>query len=94
MEGITQDDYCALRVAAAKAAGFSWKRNALRHSFCSYRLAQTQDAARVALEAGNSPQMLFQHYRELVTPKDAKRWFAIAPKRASNISVMPELALA
>ena len=33
----------------------------------------------MALEAGNSPQIIFQHYRELVRPKDAKSWFSIAP---------------
>lgn len=36
--------------------------------------------AQVALEAGNSPRMIFQHYRELVTPQDAKAWFAITPE--------------
>jgi hypothetical protein len=36
--------------------------------------------AQVALEAGNSPQMIFQHYRELVRPEAAKAWFAIKPK--------------
>jgi hypothetical protein len=30
-----------------------------------------------ALEAGNSPQVIFQHYRELVTPEDAAQWFAV-----------------
>ena len=82
---MSEDEYCVLRIRAAKEAGFKWRKNALRHSFCSYRLAQTQDAARVALEAGNSPAMLFQHYRELVRPADARRWFAIAPKRAGNV---------
>ena len=24
--------------------------------------------------------MIFQHYRELVTPQDAKAWFAITPE--------------
>ena len=33
----------------------------------------------MALEAGNSPQIIFQHYRELVRPKDAKSWFSIEP---------------
>jgi hypothetical protein len=59
---------------------FLWKHNALRHSFISYRVAQTQSVAQVALEAGNSPSMIFKHYRELVQPKEAKAWFAIAPK--------------
>lgn len=59
---------------------FLWKHNALRHSFISYRVAQTQNVAQVALEAGNSPRMIFQHYRELVQQKDAKRWFSIVPQ--------------
>ncbi len=63
----------------AKAAGVEWKSNALRHSFGSYRLAEIQDAAKVSLEMGNSPAMLFKHYRELVTPEQAKEWFAILP---------------
>ncbi|MEY4385535.1 MAG: hypothetical protein RLY20_818 [Verrucomicrobiota bacterium] len=59
---------------------FVWKHNALRHSFISYRVAQIQNVAQVALEAGNSPGMIFKHYRELVRPADAERWFAIVPK--------------
>jgi hypothetical protein len=61
-------------------AGFGWRQNALRHSFASYRLAAIQDAAKVALEMGNSPAMLFKHYRELVTPEAAAQWFAISPQ--------------
>src|ERR1035441_4899577 len=52
---------------------FSWKHNALRHSFISYRVAQ------VALEAGNSPRMVFSNYREIVRPADAEKWFGITP---------------
>jgi len=59
---------------------FAWKHNALRHSFISYRLAAVQNTAQVALEAGNSPQMILKHHRELVRPKGAKEWFAITPK--------------
>ncbi len=72
-----------------KAALFAWKQNALRHSFITYRLAETQDVNRVALEAGNSPQMIFRHYRELATPEQARSWFAIAPATASNVVPMP-----
>ena len=60
-------------------APFAWKHNALRHSFISYRVAETQDAAKVSLEAGNSPQMIFKHYRELVRPDAAKAWFSLVP---------------
>jgi integrase len=70
---------------AADNAGITWKQNALRHSFISYRLAEIQDVNRVALEAGNSPQMIFRHYRELATPEQARTWFAIAPEAAPNV---------
>ena len=80
------------QVATAKAAGIDWKQNALRHSFASYRLAQTQNAAQVALECGNSPKIIFAHYRELVKPADALKWFAVAPELPAN--VMPLAATA
>lgn len=66
--------------AAKKRAGFNdWPQNAMRHSFGSYRLAICADAARVSLEMGNSPAMVFAHYRELVRPKEAEKYWAIAP---------------
>ena len=64
---------------AALRAGMAWKANALRHSFISYRLAATKDVAEVALEAGNSPAMIFRHYRELATEGEAAEWFGIVP---------------
>jgi Flp pilus assembly protein TadD len=45
------------------------------------RLAITKSAAQVSLEAGNSPKMLFQNYRELVTEKSAKEYFGILPEK-------------
>jgi integrase len=73
-----------------KFAPFTWKQNALRHSFISHRLAEIQDVNRVALEAGNSPQMLFRHYRELVTPGQAASWFAISPNAPANVVRLPQ----
>ena len=83
---------------------FVWKHNALRHSFISYRVAQTQNVNQVALEAGNSPQMIFRHYRELVRPADATKWFAISKKsveaakkaqqKRSKIIPLPQAAAA
>jgi integrase len=74
------------RFDAVKAlAGLSeWPPNAMRHSFASYRLAHCQDAARVSLEMGNSPQMIFAHYRELVKTKDAARYWNIKPSTARD----------
>jgi len=56
-----------------------WRQNALRHSFISYRVAETGDVPRTALEAGNSPKMIFRHYREVVDGEAAKAWFNIMP---------------
>ena len=65
--------------AAALCDGVAWAKNGLRHSYISYRLAILHDTARVALEAGNSPEVIFTSYRELVTPEAAKAWFGVTP---------------
>jgi integrase len=64
-----------------KAAGLErWSQNGLRHSFASYRLAATNDAATVAAELGHSTaQMLYSTYRELVIPEEAERYWLISP---------------
>ena len=80
-----RDVFFKAMLRAASKAGIAWKHNGLRHSFISYRLADIQDVNRVALEAGNSPAMIFRHYRELVTPEQAATWFSIAPSQVTNI---------
>ncbi len=65
--------------------GLRFKRNGLRHSFGSYRLAVVQSAAQVALEMGNSPKMVFAHYRQLVTEAQAKEFWSVAPVREGNV---------
>jgi len=72
-----------IREMCAKDGDFhalSWKRNALRHSFISYRLAIVQSAAQVALEAGNSETIIFKNYREIVTTESAQEWFSNCPQ--------------
>lgn len=66
------------RVVAACRA--EWSPNVTRHSFVSYHVAAFGSAAKTALEAGHSEAMLFAHYRELVTPAEARRFWAIRPK--------------
>jgi integrase len=78
------------RAETVKSAKIEWKDNALRHSFISYRLASIQNAAQVALEAGNSPGVVFRHYRELVKPDTANAWFAVSPKAPANVLTMPK----
>ncbi len=82
----------------ADKLGVKWKRNALRHSFVSYRMAAVQNAAQVALEAGNSPRVIFTNYRELVTARAARQWFGIVVtigdkirlKKAQKASTHPD----
>jgi integrase len=68
---------------------FEWRHNALRHSFISYRVAETQNVAQVALEAGNSPKVIFSNYRELVKPAAAVKWFAVEPTTPANVIAAP-----
>lgn len=77
--------YKALRDISSRAK-VPWKNNALRHSYISYRVADTGDVNRTALEAGNSPAMIFSNYRELVTPPEAKSWFSIMPPQKQTRS--------
>jgi hypothetical protein len=64
----------------ARALKMEWPRNVLRHSFISYRIAIVKSADQVALEAGNSPAVIFKNYRELATDDEATAWFSILPK--------------
>ena len=59
-------------------AGVPRKANGLRHSFCSYHFALHSNEHLTAAQAGNSPAMLFRHYRGLATKEQAERWFATA----------------
>jgi hypothetical protein len=52
----------------------------MRHSFITYRLAAVKSADHVALEAGNSPSIIFKHYRELATEEQAAEWLGLLPK--------------
>ena len=60
-----------------RAAGITdWPENALRHSFASYHLAHFRNAAATALELGHhDSRITFAHYRELVKPKEAERYW-------------------
>lgn len=57
-----------------------WPHNATRHSFVSYHVARFGNAGKTALEAGTSEQMVFKHYRALVTPAAAEEFWSILPK--------------
>ncbi len=80
---VAPSDYRELLDEAREAGGIKiWPNNALRHSFASYYLAHFKKAgaAELALELGHTnSNLVFQHYRQLVRPKEAKRYWSLAP---------------
>lgn len=93
---VAPSNFRKLLERAQKAAGIhDWPNNALRHSFASYYLAHftKSGAAELALEMGHTDtNLVFQHYRELVKPKEAKRYWNIVPQSKSEKIVAFEKA--
>ena len=79
-----------VRAKNAKQAKVKWQKNGLRHTWVSCRLAETNNAAQVATEAGNSPQILYSNYRELMTPAQAKAWFSVEPPGGGKVVSMQQ----
>jgi len=64
----------------AQDSGISpWPHNAMRHSFGSYLLGRTKDENQTAAEMGNSPGVIFRHYRALVKDADVTEYWRITP---------------
>jgi integrase len=61
------------------AEGFTVIHDGLRHSYISYRVPILKDLPAVALEAGNSVEVILEHYNKVSTEKEAKRYFSINP---------------
>jgi integrase len=64
------------------------RRNGLRHSFITFHMAMHANENLTSAEAGNSPQMIHDHYRALATRKDALKWFAVRPSK-STVKIIP-----
>lgn len=76
--------------ARQRAKIIDWPSNALRHGFASYHLAHFKNAAELALEMGHTnQQMIFDHYRQLVRPKEAARYWKICPAKEAGHKVVP-----
>lgn len=84
--GVPVDAYAFTR-KWAEAAGVPWKNDGWRHSYASYRLAATQNAAALSEEMGNSVAMIRRHYLDLKHEDEAREWFARrkVPKSAKSI---------
>ncbi|HEU5247016.1 MAG TPA: tyrosine-type recombinase/integrase [Candidatus Udaeobacter sp.] len=81
-----RENFRQLFYQAREAAGIDeWPDNALRHSFASYHVAHFKDAKALALEMGHTDSgVLYNHYRALVKPKQAERYWKIAPAVAGK----------
>lgn len=64
------------------------RSNGLRHGFVSYHLALHANENLTAMESGNSPQVIHEHYKGLATKAEAEKWFAVAPAKAENVVLM------
>lgn len=62
-----------------RGTGIKWDKDILRHSAASYLLSQHEDVGRVARWLGNSPDILLNHYAELVCAQDALAFWKITP---------------
>jgi integrase len=73
-----------------RSAGIDpWPRNAMRHSAASYHLAAHRNESLTQAMLGHeSGKMLIQHYRELVKPKDAARYWLVTPSPEASEKVV------
>ena len=62
-------------VKLTRASGVTWKKNGLRKTYISCRIALTRNAAEVAEQCGNSSTVIQQNYKGLVTKSEAEAWF-------------------
>ena len=69
----------------ANAGVKNWPPNALRHSYASNHIAHFHDAAALALQLGHTHTgLIFEHYRQVVKPTDAARYWQIMPSATSS----------
>lgn len=70
----------------AIAAAHKLPENCFRHAYISHRVAATGNIPQASLDAGNSPQIINRHYRELVTKSEGEAWFRITPASQQVVS--------
>ncbi len=71
--------------AALAERGVRVIQNGYRHSFGSYHYAQHKNVNLTAAEMGNSPAMVHNHYKAIVTPQAAQDFFEIVPEPTTNV---------
>ncbi len=56
-----------------------WPHDVMRHSYATYSVAAFADIGKLALQMGNSPQVIHANYKGLVSRADAERFWALRP---------------
>jgi len=68
------------REIVIRQANVDWTHDIMRHTYASYHLAYHQSADKTALEMGHrDTQMLFRHYRSVVSKDEAAKFWKIEP---------------
>jgi integrase len=70
---------------AVRDAGEKPVHNGLRHTFCSARVAATDDVKQTSREAGNSPAIILKHYVKVMTRAKGQAWFNVRPSTEEKI---------
>jgi len=69
-----------------REAAVEWSNDIMRHTYGSYHLTRFEDAAKTSLQMGHTrTDVLFNHYRDLVTREDAETFWGITPRPGSNV---------
>jgi integrase len=90
----TEDGITGLLNRLAKAAGLpKWKHNGLRHSFATYHLALHGDPVKTAFQMGNSPVVVHNRYKGLVSTGDVKTYWSLLPAESAE-KIVPMQAAA
>lgn len=56
-----------------------WQDDICRHTFISLRMAMTHDEGLVALEAGNTPDVIHAHYLSMIDDKEMRAMLSVRP---------------
>jgi integrase len=84
--------YYDAQSATSVKAEVDWVHNGLRHSYGSYRFAETCDIGRLSGEMGNSPSVIKKHYLHIIKPAEAIKWFGVQPETPANVVTLSATA--
>ena len=73
---------------AIRDAGVEPVHNGLRHTFCSAKVAETDDVKKTSREAGNTVTVILKHYVKVMTKAKATAWFNVRPDASTSEKVV------